>query len=95
MVLLTGAWNIWTANGVAKKRHRQKRGKTAGASDRPAGEHRLCHAVNLGIREARSPYVILLNNDTRVEAGFVKGLYDAIRKDEKDLFRQRQNAYVG
>jgi len=27
--------------------------------------------------------VILLNNDTRVEAGFVKGLYDAIRKDEK------------
>ena len=43
----------------------------------------FCHAVNLGIREARSPYVILLNNDTRVEAGFVKGLYDAIRKDEK------------
>ena len=43
----------------------------------------FCHAVNLGIREARSSYVILLNNDTRVEAGFVKGLYDAIRKDEK------------
>mgnify|MGYP003200237087 CR=1 FL=1 len=39
--------------------------------------------MNLGIREARSSYVILLNNDTRVEAGFVKGLYDAIRKDEK------------
>ena len=43
----------------------------------------FCHAVNLGIREARSSYVILLNNDTRVEAGFVKGLYDAIRKDKK------------
>ena len=43
----------------------------------------FCHAVNQGIREAQSPYVILLNNDTKVEPGFVKGLYDAIRKDEK------------
>ncbi len=43
----------------------------------------FCHAVNLGIREAQSPYVILLNNDTKVEAGFVRGLYDAIREDAK------------
>ena len=43
----------------------------------------FCHAVNLGIREAKSPYVILLNNDTRVEAGFIRGLYDAIRGDDK------------
>lgn len=43
----------------------------------------FCHAVNLGIREAKTPYVILLNNDTKVEAGFVRGLYDAIRENEK------------
>ncbi len=43
----------------------------------------FCHAVNLGIRKAQSPYVILLNNDTKVEAGFVRGLYDAIREDAK------------
>ena len=43
----------------------------------------FCHAVNLGIREAMTPYVILLNNDTKAEAGFVRGLYDAIRENEK------------
>ena len=43
----------------------------------------FCHAVNLGIREAKTPYVILLNNDTKAEAGFVRGLYDAIRENEK------------
>lgn len=43
----------------------------------------FCHAVNLGIRKAQSPYVILLNNDTKVEQGFLRGLYDAIREDER------------
>ena len=43
----------------------------------------FCHAVNLGIRESQTPYVILLNNDTKVEAGFIRGLYDAIRENEK------------
>ena len=43
----------------------------------------FCHAVNLGIREAKTPYVILLNNDTKAEAGFVRGLYDAIRENER------------
>ena len=43
----------------------------------------FCHAVNLGIRKAQSPYVILLNNDTKVEPGFLRGLYDAIREDER------------
>ena len=43
----------------------------------------FCHAVNLGIREAKTPYVILLNNDTKAKAGFVRGLYDAIRENEK------------
>ena len=43
----------------------------------------FCHAVNLGIRVSKTPYVILLNNDTKAEAGFVRGLYDAIRENEK------------
>lgn len=43
----------------------------------------FCHAVNLGIREAKTPHVILLNNDTKAKAGFVRGLYDAIRENEK------------
>ena len=43
----------------------------------------FCHAVNLGIRKAQSPYVILLNNDTKVEPRFLRGLYDAIREDER------------
>lgn len=42
----------------------------------------FCHAVNLGIKAAQTPYVILLNNDTKVYPGFVKALYEAIEKDE-------------
>ncbi len=38
----------------------------------------FCHAVNVGIRAANTPYVILLNNDTRVAVHFIKALYDAI-----------------
>ena len=40
----------------------------------------FCHAVNVGIKKARSPYVILLNNDTKVMPGFVAALYRAIEK---------------
>ena len=43
----------------------------------------FCHGVNVGIEEARTPYVILLNNDTVVLEGFVKGLVDAIEQDDK------------
>lgn len=39
------------------------------------------HAVNVGIREASTPYVILLNNDTQVRPGFVQNLIDAIEQD--------------
>jgi len=35
-------------------------------------------AVNKGIRAARTPYVLLLNNDTEVEAGFVRNLEEAL-----------------
>lgn len=43
----------------------------------------FCHAVNVGIQASKTPYVILLNNDTVVKPGFVKALVDAIEKDEK------------
>ena len=43
----------------------------------------FCHAVNVGIESSETPYVLLLNNDTKPEPGFVKHLYQAIRKDEK------------
>lgn len=42
----------------------------------------FCHAVNVGIEAAETPYVILLNNDTKVQTGFIKGLYEAIKKDD-------------
>lgn len=43
----------------------------------------FCHAVNVGIQTAKSPYVLLLNNDTKVKPAFVKSLYEAIIRDEK------------
>lgn len=42
----------------------------------------FCHAVNVGILESKSEYVLLLNNDTKVKSGFIKALYDAIVSDE-------------
>lgn len=38
----------------------------------------FCHAVNVGIRESTAPYIILLNNDTKVKSGFISSLYKAI-----------------
>ena len=43
----------------------------------------FCHAVNIGIQESNSPYIILLNNDTKVKSKFIKSLYDAIVIDKK------------
>lgn len=45
----------------------------------------FCHAVNVGIRESDSPYIILLNNDTKAKSGFINSLYKAISEDE-DIF---------
>ena len=42
----------------------------------------FCHAVNLGIKESNTPYVILLNNDTEVKPGFVQALLAAIEKSD-------------
>lgn len=43
----------------------------------------FCKAVNQGIEASSTPYVILLNNDTRVELAFVHELEKAIEKDQK------------
>lgn len=45
----------------------------------------FCHAVNVGIENAHTPFVILLNNDTKVYPDFVKALYRAMDAD-KALF---------
>ncbi len=43
----------------------------------------FCRAVNEGIRASSSPYVILLNNDTRADQHFVEELLKAIRKNRR------------
>ncbi|MBO4980566.1 MAG: glycosyltransferase family 2 protein [Lachnospiraceae bacterium] len=43
----------------------------------------FCHAVNVGIQASQAPYVILLNNDTKIKSGFIKGLHRAINRDPK------------
>lgn len=45
----------------------------------------FCHAVNVGIGLSAAPYVILLNNDTKVRPGFIQNLYDAI-ENKPDAF---------
>lgn len=43
----------------------------------------FCGAVNVGIKNAKTPYVILLNNDTKVKSGFIKELVEAIEASER------------
>lgn len=43
----------------------------------------FCHAVNVGIKEAQTPYVLLLNNDTKVETFFVSKLEQAMDKNNE------------
>ena len=40
----------------------------------------FCGAVNAGIRAAKAPYVLLLNNDTEVKEDFVEEMRAAIRR---------------
>lgn len=40
----------------------------------------FCHAVNVGIEAAEAPYIILLNNDTRVHPDFVEKMYEGIKE---------------
>lgn len=43
----------------------------------------FCMAVNAGIKAARTPYVLLLNNDTEVKEEFVSNLEAALERSEK------------
>lgn len=43
----------------------------------------FCKAVNQGIKASRTPYCILLNNDTRVDIAFVHELEKAVEKNVK------------
>lgn len=43
----------------------------------------FCKAVNCGIDRSRTTYVILLNNDTEVETGFVAALERALDEDSR------------
>lgn len=43
----------------------------------------FCHAVNVGIKAVRSPYVILLNNDTESAHDFVEKLLKGIKERKK------------
>lgn len=40
----------------------------------------FCHAVNVGIRASETPYVILLNNDTKAASCFIRALVNAIEE---------------
>lgn len=42
----------------------------------------FCHAVNVGIEGSRTPYVLLLNNDTKVLPGFIKCLEETMEESE-------------
>ena len=42
----------------------------------------FCHAVNVGIKTAVTPYIILLNNDTVVREGFVKKLEESLSQKQ-------------
>lgn len=43
----------------------------------------FCHAVNVGIQAADTPYVLLLNNDTEVKTGFIRALLRRMESDQR------------
>lgn len=50
----------------------------------PLGKNQgFSRAVNVGIRASRSPYVILLNNDTEPEPGYVEALVKSIGRSKR------------
>ncbi len=55
----------------------------------------FCGAVNLGIQNSKTTYVILLNNDTEIEPGFVKALERTMDADERifSASAQMRNLY--
>ena len=49
----------------------------------------FCGAVNVGIHSSQAKYILLLNNDTIVQEGFIQALVQDIKKS-LDIFRVRQ-----
>lgn len=45
--------------------------------------HGFSKAVNEGIENSETPYVLLLNNDTKIKKGFIKSLLQTIKSDSK------------
>lgn len=43
----------------------------------------FCGAVNVGVKHTKTPYFILLNNDTEAEPAFVESLLAAIKKSDR------------
>ena len=43
----------------------------------------FCHAVNLGIQNSESPFVLLLNNDTKVFPDFIRRLSETMEKSPR------------
>jgi GT2 family glycosyltransferase len=43
----------------------------------------FCHAVNSGLRITRTEFVMLLNNDTKVDPGCVRSLYTALIQSQR------------
>lgn len=41
----------------------------------------FCTAVNRGVEECKTPYVILLNNDTEIKSGFVRAMEAPLQKN--------------
>lgn len=48
----------------------------------------FCHAVNCGLHLTKTPYVILLNNDTKADPRFVEELYTAIVQNQRAFSAQ-------
>ena len=49
----------------------------------------FCGAVNAGIRAAKAPYVLLLNNDTEVKEDFVEDVLKLAEKGKSEEFQSR------
>ena len=49
----------------------------------------FCGAVNAGIRAAKAPYVLLLNNDTEVKEDFVEEVLKLAEKGKSEEFQSR------
>lgn len=71
-------WKINAARGV---NGRDKRNMPMLSQIRLKENTGFCGAVDVGIQAAKTPYVLLLNNDTMVRPGFVERMTKALEQD--------------